>query len=156
MGTHKRKSKRVELLELSRQQELRSVLTPEEYDYKFKSFLTEFNIDPAYMNFYKFLQDPEFELPLQGLLSLIRGAGFDLQLTLVNKNFKYDDAKEWDQFLTHLKNVVFKYHVPKKITDPTDGKPLKKRVSSKTIMTSMNEVDTISTSELQNLMDEVW
>jgi sortase (surface protein transpeptidase) len=74
----------------------------------------------------------------------------------VNKNFKYDDAKEWDQFLTHLKNVVFKYHVPKKIIDPTDGKPLKKRVSSKTIMTSMNEVDTISTSELQNLMDEVW
>jgi hypothetical protein len=130
--------------------ELRSILNSTDKKYNVRNFLLSNNIDPAYMNFYKFLKEDDFQLPLLGLIKLIETAGFDIQLCIKQKDTVIDDNIEWEQFLENVGSLVDQNVVirPEKVK--------KKRESSTLITKSMNTESTGSEIEIKNLMDDMW
>jgi hypothetical protein len=133
-----------------RMDELRTILNPMDKKYNVRNFLLSNNIDPAYMNFYKFLKDKDFQLPLLGLIKLIETAGFDIQLCIKSKDTVIDDNIEWNKFLENVGNMVDE----KIVTKPEKVK--KKRESSNIITKSMSEDITGSEIEIKGLMEDMW
>ena len=135
-----------------RMAELRAILKPSETSkYNIKNFLKQNGIDPAYMNFYKFIKDDEFPLPLLGLMNLVEANGFELQICVTRKDSPINDSQEWDLFLKSMEVSV------KANTAIKEAKVKKTRKSSNEIAKSMGEGSTtVSEIEISNLFSEIW
>lgn len=133
-----------------RMSELRDLLKlNEENKYNIKAFLKANGIDPAYMNFYKFIKDDEFPLPLLGLLKLIESNGFSMQLCITAKDSPLDDSNEWESFLKRVSSSVEANIAIKEV------KTTKKREMSNLITKSMSE-DSPRIAEISDLYDDIW
>lgn len=133
-----------------RMAELREILKlDEDNKYNIKSFLKANGIDPAYMNFYKFIKDEDFPLPLLGLLKLIESNGFSIQLCITAKDSPLDDNNEWNSFLERVSSSVDANIATKEV------KITKKREASNLITKSMSEDDS-KLADISTLYDEIW
>ncbi len=134
-----------------RMSQLRDIFKLDERSkFNIKSFLKANKIDPAYMNFYKFIKDDEFSLPLLGLLKLVESNGFNIQLCITSKETPLDDSNEWNSFLEKVSSSVEANSAIKEF------KSIKKRDSSNLITKSMSEEDTTSGTSIKDLYDEIW
>jgi hypothetical protein len=143
--------------------ELRNLLKPKKNGkdkYCLKTFLKKNNIDPAYMNFYKFLKDDSFPLPLLGFLKIVEANGFQVQICVTKKNEPLDDSKEWENFMKSIELLVdtnianLQAKKPKKET--IADKDLKKKKDNKLIQ-SICEVDKSNSDfDISDIMENLF
>lgn len=134
-----------------RMSQLRDLLKiDDEKKYNIKNFLKQNGLDPAYMNFYKFLKDETFPLPLLGLMKLIESNGYNVQICITKKDEPFDDSQLWESFINSIKASVDANTAIKEAKQ-------KKRVSSSEITLSMGDgPGTIPEIEIKALFDEIW
>lgn len=135
-------------------EQLREILKPrmDAKPYNIKKFLKNNGLDPAYMNFYKFIKEEDFPLPNLGLLKILLANGYNIQLCITKPGEEFDDSETWEEFLNGIKDSV------QNSTKIIVEKNTKTRTSSNLIISSINQntVNKEEEFEISNLILDLY